>query len=122
MSVNLAKLPQTSLSGLSFDNIVQDIANMVKDSPDYNIAWDDFLSSDAGRMMVELFAYIADNLATRIDWNVNENFISTATVYLSPKYTTSIKDIELAVESYFADNKLPYTPINILSFSKMEIE
>lgn len=30
-------------------------------------------------MLVELFAYIADQLATRIDWTVNENFLGTAT-------------------------------------------
>jgi len=30
-------------------------------------------------MLIELFAYISDQLATRIDWVVNENFIGTAT-------------------------------------------
>jgi hypothetical protein len=78
-ALTLVTLPRTQFSGLEASNILQDIINLVQDSPNYNQNWDDFLSSDAGRMLVELFAYIADNLATRIDWNVNEAWISTAT-------------------------------------------
>lgn len=72
-------LPRVAFTGLDFDNIKQDIINLVQDSPDFNTKWDDFLSSDAGRMLIELFAYIADNLSTRIDWVANENWIGTAT-------------------------------------------
>ena len=75
----LTTLPKTNFSGLDFDNIIQDITQLVLENPDYNNNWNDFLSSNAGRMMVELFAYISDQLATRIDWVVNENFIGTAT-------------------------------------------
>lgn len=80
MSRELMRLPRTNFSGLDWDNIIQDITNLVQDNPTYSTAWDDFLSSDAGRMLVELFAYIADQLATRIDWIANENFIGTATL------------------------------------------
>jgi len=79
MSRTLTPLPRTQFSGLQFDNIRDDIISLVTDNPDYNTKWDDFLSSDAGRMMIELFSYIADNVATRIDWVANENWISTAT-------------------------------------------
>jgi len=79
MARQLTTLPKTAFSGLSYDNIMEDIINLVKDNPNYNTNWDDFLSSDAGRMMIELFAYIADQLATRIDWTINENYLSTAT-------------------------------------------
>ena len=75
----LSRLPRTQFSGLDFDNIIQDITELVRQNPNFNENWDDFLSSNAGRMMVELFAYITDQLATRIDWVVNENFIGTAT-------------------------------------------
>lgn len=75
----LASLPRTQFSGLDFDNIIADITELVTENPEYNKNWDDFLSSNAGRLMVEFFAYIADQLSTRIDWIVNENFIGTAT-------------------------------------------
>ena len=72
-------LPITQFSGIDFNNIMTDIVTLVTDNPTYNSNWDDFLSSNAGRMMIELFAYIADQLSIRIDWFANENFISTAT-------------------------------------------
>lgn len=75
----LTVLPKTNFSGIDFNNIIEDITELVTENPEYNENWDDFLSSNAGRMLVELFAYIADQLATRIDWVVNENFIGTAT-------------------------------------------
>ena len=75
----LTTLPKTKFSGLDFDNIIQDVTQLVLENPEYNNNWNDFLSSNAGRMLVELFAYISDQLATRVDWMVNENFIGTAT-------------------------------------------
>jgi hypothetical protein len=83
MPRSLSPLQRTSFSGLDYTNIIEDITNLVQDNPDYNSSWDDFLSSNAGRMLVELFAYIADQLATRIDWMANENWIGTATQKLS---------------------------------------
>jgi len=76
---SLTKLPTTQFSGLDFDNIMKDVYNLIVENPEYNKNWDDFLSSSAGRMFMELFSYISDQLAIRIDWNVNEVFLSTAT-------------------------------------------
>ena len=75
----MAQLPKTAFSGLDYNNIVSDVRALIAENPDYNSNWDDFLNSNAGKMLVDLFAYITDNLATRIDWIVNENFIGTAT-------------------------------------------
>lgn len=75
----ILQLPKTQFSGLEFSNILEDVYNLVKENPEYNESWDDFLSSNAGVMMTEIFAWITDQLATRIDWVVNENFIGTAT-------------------------------------------
>ncbi|MCF7951180.1 MAG: hypothetical protein K9L57_06075 [Spirochaetaceae bacterium] len=58
---------------------MEDIVSLVTENPEYSEQYDDFLSSNAGRMLTEMFAFIADQLATRIDWVVNENFIGTAT-------------------------------------------
>jgi len=74
----MANLPITSASGLSYENILTDIYNMVNDNPDYQDNWDDFLASNAGRMLLELFSYIAEQLALRIDITENENFLDTA--------------------------------------------
>lgn len=79
MSSKLTKLPTTQFSGLDYDNVLNDIYNLVQNNPDYNENWDDFISSSAGRMLIELYAYIADQLATRIDWVANEGYITTAT-------------------------------------------
>lgn len=76
---NITQLPKTQFSGLEFTNIMEDIYALVQENPEYNSNWDDFLNSNAGRMLTEIFAWIADQLATRIDWVVNENFIGTAT-------------------------------------------
>lgn len=79
MPRELTRLSKTAFTGLDYSNIITDIINLVTDNPNYNANWGDFLSSDAGRMMIELFAYISDQLATRIDWVSNEIFIGTAT-------------------------------------------
>lgn len=79
MAQEFTRLTKTNFSGLDFDNIMEDVINLVHDNPRFNASWEDFFSSDAGRMLTELFAYIADQLATRIDWVANENFIGTAT-------------------------------------------
>ena len=75
----LLQLPKTQFSGLEYSNILEDVYNMVRETTEYNENWDDFLSSDAGVMITEIYAWITDQLATRIDWVVNENFIGTAT-------------------------------------------
>ena len=72
------KLPLTKYSGLDFNNIMKDIFNLIQENPEYNNNWSDFLSGNAGRMLTELFAFITDQLASRIDLIVNENYIGTA--------------------------------------------
>ena len=79
MAKTLTRLPTVAFSGLDYDNIMTDIINLVTDNPNYNENWSDFLSSDAGRMLIELFAYIGDATNTRIDWVANEVFIGTST-------------------------------------------
>jgi len=121
------------LAGVIIQNIIQDIANLIQDNPDFNLNWDDFLSSDAGRMMVELFAYITDQLATRIDWVVNESWIGTATQkrsimrilkLIGYQFTLPIAskvsvEIDLSGDTYPGEFYLTevYTPSTRISFS-----
>jgi len=74
----LKKLEKTSFSGIAFDNIVEDLVGLIKNNPKYNIYWEDYTSNDYTKLLIELFAWVADNLATRIDFAINENFLTTA--------------------------------------------
>lgn len=79
MANEITKLQRTQFSGMEYSTILADIKNAINDNPDFNKNWDNFVESDAGRMLIELFSWIADQLSTRIDWIANEGFISTAT-------------------------------------------
>lgn len=78
MAQILKKLPRTSTLGIDYDNIKQDIREIIQEDPLYNKTWDDFLESSVGSVFLELTAWVADQLASRVDWFTNENFISTA--------------------------------------------
>jgi len=78
MAQILKKLPRTSTLGIDYENIKQDVREIIQEDPRYNKTWDDFLESSVGSLLLEMYAWIADQLASRIDWFTNENFISTA--------------------------------------------
>jgi hypothetical protein len=75
----LIKLPSFSYTSLDFDSIIEDIKQLIQEHPEYNQEWDDFLESNAGRMTVELVAFIMQKFTERADWIARELFISTAT-------------------------------------------
>lgn len=80
MSTNrLVSLPQFSYTALDFDTIVEDVKKLIKENPEYNAGWDDFLESNAGRLFTEVMSFIIEKLSARVDWVVQELFISTAT-------------------------------------------
>ena len=76
---DLIKLPSFSYTALDFESIIDEIKRIISENPDYNQSWDDFLSSNAGKMILELIAYVVDALAYRVDWVANELYIGTAT-------------------------------------------
>jgi len=75
----LIQLPSFSYTSLDFDTIVADVKTLIKEHPEYNNEWDDFLETNAGRMFVETMSYIVEKLASRVDWVAQEMFVSTAT-------------------------------------------
>ena len=79
MSTIDKNLARTAYSGINYDNILRDIITIIQNDPDFSFDMEDFTSSNAGRMILELYAYVGDQLATRLDWYVNENFLPTAT-------------------------------------------
>lgn len=65
-------------AGLTYENVVSQIKQIIKDNPDYKENWSTFYSSDAGTMLVELMAWIAENISIRQDVLYNEMFMETA--------------------------------------------
>ncbi len=75
----LIQLPSISYTSLDFDTILADVKNLIRQHPEYNAEWDDFLETNAGRMFVETMSFIVEKLASRADWIAQEMFVSTAT-------------------------------------------
>jgi len=74
MANNVSNLPKTEYLGLTFDNIMEDLSKKIRENPDYKNSWEDFLSSNAGRMITELISFIIEQYGIRLDWIVNEFF------------------------------------------------
>ncbi len=78
MALELNSVANTTISNITYNNILQDVYNLIEDNSALKNQWTDFVSSDAGRMMTELFAWISQNLAEKIDLVGNELFLETA--------------------------------------------
>src|SRR6056297_1779786 len=75
----LVKLPRFSYTQLDYDTIIQDIRRSIEEHPEYLENWDEFLDTNAGKMLLELNAYISEKIAAKADWYAREMFVSTAT-------------------------------------------
>lgn len=75
----LVKLPRFSYTELDFDTIIEDVEEFISQHPEYLDNWDDFLETNAGRMILEISSYISEKVAAKADWYAREMFISTAT-------------------------------------------
>ena len=69
---------RVSISGLTYNNLIEDAYNALKDSDAFKNNFQDFTSNTAERMIVELYAYMATQLANRLDQMGNELFVDTA--------------------------------------------
>lgn len=79
MSRKLTQLPDFSYTSLDFDTILEDTRALIANHPEYNDSWDDFLSSNAGMMLLELFSFVVEKYCSRVDWIARQLFLSTAT-------------------------------------------
>ncbi|MFW6028785.1 MAG: hypothetical protein ACOCRO_00880 [Halanaerobiales bacterium] len=75
----LVKLPRFSYTQLDYDTIISDVRRSIEEHPEYLENWDDFLDTNAGKMLLELNAYISEKVAAKADWYAREMFVSTAT-------------------------------------------
>ena len=72
---------RVSVSGLTYNNLIEDAYNAIKDSDEFKNTFSTFTSNEAARMIVELYAYVATQLANRMDQMGNELFVDTASPY-----------------------------------------
>ena len=72
---------KVSISGLTYNNLIEDAYNALRDSDEFKNNFSSFTSNTAERMIVELYAYMATQLANRIDQMGNELFVDTASAY-----------------------------------------
>lgn len=79
MAVRLPDLAKIDYTALDFQSIINLVRRLLEDHPDYFVGIDDFQQSNAGRMTIELVAYIVDLLAERVDWIANELTLPTVT-------------------------------------------
>ena len=79
MALKLPELAKIDYTSLDFDSIISLASDLIRNHSDYFVDIDDFQQSNAGRMVVELVAYIVDLLADRVDWRANEATLPTAT-------------------------------------------
>ena len=79
MSRKLTQLPDLSFTSLDWESILNDTRALILNHPEYIDTWDDFLSSNAGMMLLELFAFVTEKYCSRVDWIAKQLFISTAT-------------------------------------------
>jgi hypothetical protein len=79
MAISLPELAKIDYTALDFASIIDRIREIIEDHPDYFLDIDDFLTSNASRMTVELVAYVVDLLVERLDWMANELTLPTAT-------------------------------------------
>ena len=79
MAISLPQLAKIDYTTLDFSSIIDKIREIIEDHPDYFLDIDDFLTSNASRMTIELVAYVVDLLSERLDWMANELVLPVAT-------------------------------------------
>jgi hypothetical protein len=74
----IGELPRIQATGIDFNTISAEITNILTENPKWKGKWDSFYSGEAGTLLIEFMAFIADNLSIKIDAMINELFVSTA--------------------------------------------
>lgn len=79
----LTELPTIQYTGMDYDTVINNIKQILEDNPNWKENWTHFYSSEAGVMLIQLMAWICDNLGVRQDLLYNEMFLSTANSEIS---------------------------------------
>ncbi|MDR0676088.1 MAG: hypothetical protein LBF97_03490, partial [Elusimicrobiota bacterium] len=122
----LSELPLLQYSGIDYNTVVQEMIRIIEDNPKWKDKWSSFYSGEAGTLLTEFVAFIADNLAIKIDSMVNEFFVSTASrdidrirllklINYIPKYATAAELYATIETSSMTSQTLILTPENSLN-------
>lgn len=76
---NLTELPVIQQTGMDYSTVIQQIKEIIESNNNWASNWTQFYNSEAGTMLIQLMAWICDNLSIRQDLLYNESFLSTAT-------------------------------------------
>ena len=74
----LTELPRIQQAGMDFDSVISEIKDILANNPNWAENWPEFYDSEAGTMLIQLMAWVMDNMSTKQDVLVNEMFLSTA--------------------------------------------
>ena len=74
----MAGLKRFNYTGKDHQNIVDDCISRIKETYGSS-SWNDFEEDNAGKMLIEAFAYVADLLLFYLDRQANETYLPTAT-------------------------------------------
>ena len=76
---DLTELPVIQYTGMDYSTVISQIKEIIENNSNWAENWTEFYNSEAGTMLIQLMAWICDNLAVRQDLLYNESFLSTAT-------------------------------------------
>lgn len=74
----LTELPRIQQAGMDFDTVMAEIKDILANNPNWAENWSEFYDSEAGTMLIQLMAWVMDNMSTKQDVLLNEMFLSTA--------------------------------------------
>jgi hypothetical protein len=105
----LTILPAIQATGIDFYTVLAEMRRVISENPLLRDKWTSFNSSEAGTLLTEYMAFIADNLSIKIDSLINEMFISTVSrdidkirilklINYTPKYAKAAK-LPIVIES-----------------------
>ena len=61
----LTQLPTIQYTGMDYSSVINQIRNIIEGNKNWKENWTEFYNSEAGTMLIQLMAYICDNLAVR---------------------------------------------------------
>lgn len=75
----LTELPVIQQTGMDYSTVISQIKEIIESNSNWASNWTQFYNSEAGTLLIQLMAWICDNLAVRQDLLYNENYLATAT-------------------------------------------
>ena len=75
----LTELPVIQETGMDYTSVISQIKEIIENNNNWSQNWTEFYNSEAGTLLIQLMAWICDNLAVRQDLIYNENYLATAT-------------------------------------------